>query len=308
MGNTNWDEFKCRCSSIHKIMSNGKGKGSLSQTQLDELKLLKMKLDTDKKLTERQKERFTELTLREDAPVKYTFGDTCIEYLGEVYSLYKYDMVPISKEMELEQIQKGRLAEADSISLLSFVDDAFYSKNEERIHNDFLIGEPDIFNGEEIMTSSKIIDVKNSFDMPGFIKKINVPILGANKLQVQGYMDITGAQEGEIAHCLVSMPLIMQIEMRKKLFYKGEYATEENVEFKLRWQMLEKSMNFDHIPPRQRVFKIKVEPFTLEDRDRLYDKVKICREWLYEFDEVHSNLNKNLNSTVQYRTLDEKIV
>ena len=304
----NWDNFKCRCSGIHKIMANGKGKSALSEKQLEELKLLKMKLDLGKTFTENQKQRFAELTLREDSPAKYPFGDTCIEYLGEVYALQKYGMVPVGKEVELEQLQKGRLAEADSISLLSFVDDAFYSKNEERIENDFLIGEPDIFNGEEIMTSDKIIDVKNSFDMPGFIKKINAPILGANKLQVQGYMDITGAKNGEIAHVLVSMPLIMQIEMRKRLFFKGDYATEENAEFKMRWEILERSMNFDHVPPRERVFKIKVEPFTKEEQTKLYDKVKMCRDWLYEFDEMHSNMNKNLDGTVPHRTLDEKIV
>jgi hypothetical protein len=69
-------------------------------------------------------------------------------------------------------------------------------------------------------------------------------------------------------------------------------ATEESPVFKEKWQIIQHSMDFRHIPPHKRVFKKNVERMTNEQQARLYNQVKICREWLYKFDEEYNNLNK----------------
>jgi len=218
-------------------------------------------------------------------------SDSCIEYLMEVYSWETTGKVAVRKEVGIEQLEKGKDVEGDSIMLLSVVENVFYEKNDERVHNDFLSGEPDIFIGDNIMNASKITDIKSCYDYPSFLKKINCDLENGWKQQVQGYMDITGATEGEIAHCLVNMTLISREDLRKKIFFKMNVATEDNPEFKAKWEIIERSMIFDDIPMHKRVFKIPVEPFTEIERQQVYDRVKVCREWLWKFDEMYQSLN-----------------
>lgn len=282
---TNW---KCRCSGIHKIMANSRSNPQLTEKQAVRLK----ELESKESLTERQRTEFGDLLARKENIGKVFLSDSCISYLSEVYAWEKWGMIPFPKEFyEIEQLKKGKMAEEDSITLLSVVDGVLYSKNDERICNDFLSGEPDIFLGDNIMSADKIIDIKTSFDMPSFLKKLYEDLNKAYELQIQGYMDITGAQEGELAYCLVDMPEIMILDFKKKLFYKMDVATEENIEFKEAWEMMENSMRFKNIPVHQRVFRQKVEPFTEADRQSVYDRVKLCREWLFNFDEQMENLN-----------------
>ena len=66
-----------------------------------------------------------------------------------------------------------------------------------------------------------------------------------------------------------------------------EVATEENPEFKAKWEILENSMRFHDIAVEERVFKQKVEPFTEREQQQVYDRVKVCREWLWKFHEQH---------------------
>jgi hypothetical protein len=51
-------------------------------------------------------------------------------------------------------------------------------------------------------------------------------------------------------------------------------------------------MTFDEIPEGERIIKFKV------DRDdaviqSIYEKVRSCRQWMSEFEEMHIRINKN---------------
>jgi hypothetical protein len=245
-----------------------------------------------KPLTEAMKQEYAKLVIYRENSKKVILSDGCIEYLMEEYSWRTVGKLCISKEMDIEQWQKGKLAEEDAITLLARVDKVLYIKNEERIYNDFLSGIPDVYAGQSVMGCSRITDIKNCWDYPIFLKKINNGLDSGSKEQVQGYMDITDAPEGEIAFTLVDMPEIMRTDYKRKLFYRGNYVTEESVEFLEKWEKLERSMMFNDIPIRQRVFKVPVPPFTPSEQQKLYDRVKICREWLAIFDETYQNLNK----------------
>lgn len=285
----NWGNFKCRCSAIHKIMADSKSNPSLTEKQAVRLE----ELEARDKLTDTMMKELAELRVKKENSSKIILSDTAIEYLMEVYSWETTGKVPVLKEFDLDQIRKGKEVEDASIALLSVVDGVVYDKNEERVANDYLSGIPDIFIGDSIMQARRITDIKTSFDYPEFLKKVCQKLSNGWQQQVRGYLDITGAPEGEIGHCLVDMPPIMISDYKRRLFFKGEYATEESPEFKEKWQRLERSMKFGDIPIHKRVYRVPIEPFSEFERQKLYDRVKICREWLWEFDEMYENINKN---------------
>lgn len=286
----NWDEFKCRCSAITKMMANSKSNPCLSEVQEKRLAELEGR---DKPMTEAMKMEHTKLLQYKENSKKIILSDTCIEYLMEVYAWVTKKKKPIKEQFEKQEMRKGKLAEPESIDLLSVIDGILYTKYEgERITNEFLSGLPDVFAGEDVMQASKITDIKNCWDYPIFLKKINNGLDNGNKEQVQGYCDITGAPEGCVAFTLVDMPEIMQNDFKRKLFYEGAYISEESPAFLEKWNELHHSMTFGDIPRHQRVFKIPIEPFTEFERQKIYDRVKVCREWLWRFDEMYQKLNK----------------
>jgi hypothetical protein len=104
-------------------------------------------------------------------------------------------------------------------------------------------------------------------------------------------MALTGATEGEVAYCLVSMPEEIINSEKKRIFYLMNPATEQNPEYLAAIDKLENNMIFDEIPEEERVVRFKVE------RDeaviqRIYERVRRCREWLAEFEKLHTGLNK----------------
>lgn len=242
-------------------------------------------------VTGKQQEEMADLLVKRANSSKIVLSDTCIAYLMEVYAWETARKVSVSKDMDIEYIQKGRLVEPESIELLSFVENTVYTKNEQRVSNDFLTGCPDIYVGETIMTATKITDIKSIWDYPTFLCKIHKGLENGYTDQLRGYMDITGARESEVANCLITMPEVIINDYRRRLLYKMNVATDENPEYKAFMAELEQSMNFDDIPPHKRVYKLPVEPFSDFEQQAVYDRVKVCREWLCQFDEYYNNLN-----------------
>lgn len=288
MNNTNWDEFKCRCSAITKILANSQSNPCITELQIKELAELEKKPSP----TEKQKERIAELLTKQENTKKVVLGDTAIEYLMEVYAWETNGMVAIDKEISyVPQMEKGKVAEAESIRMISELEGIKYEKNKLQISNDYLTGEPDVFTGTEIYKAEVITDMKNAWDYVGFLKSIHKAIDNGYKDQVGGYCDITGAKKGKIVRALVSMSQQQQFDYAERLVRKLGCISMESPEFVTYWPTLERSMNFDHIPVRQRLFIKEVEPFTNERKQIIYDRVKVCREWLYSFDEMYKKIN-----------------
>jgi hypothetical protein len=282
------NQFKCRCSAISKMMSQSKSNPCLTEKQAMRL----IELESKGKITDNQKLELADLLVKKENSKKIILSDGCIEMLMEAYAWETYRKKPLKEVFEQQQMKKGKLAEGEGIKLLSVVDGVLHTKYEgERITNDYLSGLPDIFTGEEVMSATKITDIKNTFDYPTFLKKINNGLDPGNEEQVQGYLDITGAPEGLIAYTLVDMPEIMRADYKRRMFYDGNYVTEESPDFLKKWEEWEQSMTFVEIPLQQRVYKIAIQPFTDFERLQIYDKVKVCRQWLFEFDEKYKKLN-----------------
>jgi len=88
------------------------------------------------------------------------------------------------------------------------------------------------------------------------------------------------------------MPETIVNDYRYRLAKKMDIIDIYQPDFEIHEQKLMLSLNFDRIPKHKRVFKKKVERFTEFERQKVYDKVKICREWLFNFDNMYQKLNK----------------
>lgn len=285
----NWDEFKCRCSGIKKILATKQGTRGISETGLKRIAELEART---KEMSPAMKIEYAELIQKRDAPPKVELADGAIEYLMEVYAWKKEGMIPVSKEsLDIMQLEKGKKVEKESGLLLNIVDGVIYHQHKDRITNDYLSGEIDFFLGEDVMKATRIVDAKNAKDYPSFLKKINNGLENGQREQVAGYGDITGATELFIANCLVDSPQEQIDEMMWKVMKKLGCATTESPEFVEEWPKWERSMRFSHIDPNKRVHKIIVEPFTEFERQAIYDRVKFCREWLWKFDEFYEKMN-----------------
>ena len=280
--------FKCRCSAISKILSNSKDNPVITDKQA----VLLSELEGKAALTDKQKDEMARLIELKKNASKIILSDTCIDYLMEVYAWETERMIPVSKEsMDLMQMKKGKMAENQSIELISIVEDIWYEKNSVQVFNDFLTGEPDMFSGASIHEAESITDAKSIWDYPGYLQKLHKPVENGYNQQVQGYCDITKASRGQIARVLVDTPEEIIQDMKWKIAKKFGAVTTESPDFLEEWAKWERSMKFSHIPINQRVYMIPVPLFTEIERQKVYDRVKICREWLCRFYETRQSLN-----------------
>jgi len=284
----NWDDFKCRCSGIQKLLTTGSECQQITEKQEAELKKLQ-----DKERTAIQEQEMQRLLALKANSGKIVFGLTAIDYLMEVYAWMKESMISVSKEsLDVLQMKKGKWVEAASVELLSLVEKQLYKVHKERIENDFLSGEIDTYLGESVYKATNITDIKASWDYPTFLKRIKAPLVVGRKEQLQGYGDITSAGDLFVAESLISAPKEIIDEMKWKVAKKLGLATPEASEMREIWPLWEHSMTFEVIPAHRRLHKKKIEPFTSFEQQKVYDRVKYAREWLWKFDEEHENMNK----------------
>lgn len=289
MSDINFDNFKVRCSQISVAEAD-----SLSNPSITEKQSLRLKeLESKDKLTDNMKNEMAELFVKKQNSTKSILSDGYINYLCAEYSYLTTGKIAVDKEfLSLDQMDKGKIVEQEAIATLCLVDGVLYTPNDEkeRVQNEFLTGEVDAYLGETIKTATVIPDIKSIWDYPTFLSKIRQKLSSANRRQVQGYMDITGATQGFIADVLINTPPTVVESVKWKLMRKLGSATEESPEFLRKWVIIERSMYFDDIPIQQRVNKKYVEPFTEFERQKIYDKVKYGREWLCKFHEERINL------------------
>lgn len=275
----NWDKTLIRCSAIYKIMSESRENPPITLIQLQRI----LELEEKTIRTAKQTEELATLLQKKEKSKDVVLSETCITYLLEVYAWEKYGKEPLNADKKGRAVEKGKLVEDDSITLLSLVDKKMYVKNTYRFSNEYLSGEPDI------ISKNKVIDIKSSFDIISFLSVIKKPINPAYKYQINGYMDILKLDEGEVSSCLVNANRSMINDEMKRLFYKMDVATEENIEYKKAGEQLMKNMTFEDIPMKNRVHKMQVEKI---DMEQIYERVYHCRKWLKDFEDVHENLNK----------------
>lgn len=206
---------------------------------------------------------------------------TAKSHLIEVYAQqYGYE-----KDIVTKQMKKGIQAEEEGITLLSMVDKQYYTKNEERKENEWLSGHADI------VTDTKLIDIKLSWDIFTFLPKLMEDVDKTYFYQLQGYLWLWGLKEAEIAYCLVNTPDNIIEGEKYRLLRSMDVISEESPEFLKEAAKLERNMKFDQFPIEQRVIRQRVVVDN-EIISKIPEKVERARKFLEELHTIHFN-NKN---------------
>lgn len=286
-----FDKWKCRCSSIYKILTNGKGSEPLTDKQWVTVREIEAKIESGK-ATEKQKIEYTRLLQKDKDSEKAVLGDSAIGYLLESYAWETEKMFSITKEMDVEFFERGKKTEPESVKLISEVDKTEYLKNEHRFENEFLSGIPDVIKVCENFTAKAIRDIKSTKDYPTFLYKMHKGLDAGNREQLQGYGDILDCGDLGVAFTLPTMPESIRNGYKMKLAYKMDEVSTESPQFLKAWAELERSMIFNHMPAHKRTYKVPIDPFTKEEQIQVYDRVKVAREWLNNFHKQYLKLNQ----------------
>lgn len=216
---------------------------------------------------------------------------TCQKELIKIYNKLVYDWE--EPDINTPAMRKGTDGQSESILMYSKVEGEIFIENSERIENEFFIGTPDLYLGDDIRNAKQIDDIKNSWSLKTFSHKIIEPLDNAYKYQLNVYFDLCNCEVGHIVHTLISMPQAQFKEECDKLLWrmanKGEIATEYAPEYLDAVEKLKKEHIYDHIPEKERVFKQKV---VRDDEliEKMKQKVPKLREWLSDFHKKRKNL------------------
>jgi len=296
---TDFSKTLIRCSALGQIMTNPKGKTNLDkyndalqelaveQAKYDEMpnKSLKTAIKKLDKIAS-VKETIDELEKVKD---DLQLSETCKSYLVQTYILEKYNRL---KDISTKEMKKGTLVEDDSINLFSMYEGKLYDKNLDRISNEYIAGTPDLYDGDTLMESNEIVDIKSSWDIFTFLSNVQEPMNDTYYWQLQGYMALTEAKIGTIAYCLVNTPQSIVDGEKYSLLRSMDVISEEDINYKKEVAKLEKNRIFDDIPVEERILTISVNR-NEDDIQNMYKKVLKCREFLADFERQHLNFSKN---------------
>ena len=217
-------------------------------------------------------------------------GETC---KSELLNIWIEETYGRKKDISNKYMEKGTLQEEESITLYSLVTKTFYKKNLEQVSNDFLVGTPDLYKGESIMTATEIKDIKTSWDIFTFFAVYAKAINPLYKWQMQGYMDITGAIDSGLIYCLVDTPLhLIEDEKRKLGWAMNIIDPQANPEYLAKCEQIEKNMTYSlDIPKEHRwvEFKLARDNGQIEEA---HAKLIECRAFLNELNDTNTILEK----------------
>lgn len=264
-------KFKVSPSNIHKIMTGTIGLTEVQTARLAELSTRKTNaangVEKVKPLTDNMEEELGVLIYKKANP---QLPAGVITYLKEWFVSKKYNR---KKEFFSKFIEKGLRVETLAIDSLSLHlnEGVELKKNETYFCNEYVHGFPDVVH------EAKVFDTKASWDIFSFpFFEAEIPD-DKYKWQMDGYMDLTGAEEAWVAYTLINTPQPLIDQERKKLFFQTggkaeDWSPEVNAE-------LDVNYKFDDIPKedRIRVFKFKRDQNRI---NQVYERVKLCREYI----------------------------
>lgn len=204
-------------------------------------------------------------------------GETCKKNLIEIFIQEKYGRV---KDITNRYTVKGLAVEEVSITLFSLASNKMYKKNEDHLSNKFIKGTPDLYEGKDIKSATRIIDVKSSWDIFTFFNAQHE----LNKMyywQLQAYMALTGANEATLAYCLANTPDTMIADAKRKLGWSMGIIDDTEKDFMAACDEIDRLSVYDDIPLSDRVIQINVQRNNA-DIQKMYDRVQDCRAYMNE--------------------------
>lgn len=212
-----------------------------------------------------------------ESRTKEQFGETCKAHLLECYVNKKYGRY---KDVTNHFIEKGIVAEEDSIDLYSVVKKHVFIKNTETLSNDFFVGTPDLYLGPSMKEAEIVIDLKTSWDIFTFFGVLAKGLDKRYYWQLQAYMDLTGAKEAKLVYCLVNTPYKLVEDQKKKLMWTMAVIDPETDEaYQKACDMVEKNSVYDDIPQENRYIEFTIDR-NQDDIDKAHQRVIDCRNFL----------------------------
>ena len=138
-------------------------------------------------------------------------------HLIDIFASFKYKR---REEISSKYIEKGNAREEDAITLLSRVTKRFYKKNDIRLTNDYITGEPDLFVGESITNAEETLDTKTCWSLHTFLRAKYSGLDKSYEYQGHGYMALTGAKKHHVCFCLVNSTSEAINDEKRKASYK----------------------------------------------------------------------------------------
>lgn len=283
---TKASEILFRCSGLSHLI----GKENITEKQLEELnRLLGLPSPTDK-----QQVSIKELTAKRDSK---ELSEGVVTHLVDVFVSAQYSR---REEAYGKELDKGHEREEDSITLYSRVSKTFWKKNDKRLSNEYITGEPDTFLGESIEKADEVVDTKTSWSANTFFRAKYKELEKDYYYQGLGYMALTGAKKCKIVYCLVNGTAQAIMDEKKKVLWQLS-CSEHDEEYKAQCRQIEINHIFDithfanenpgfdfdndletwayDIPMEKRVHVFEIARDEQEIQN-LYKRITDCREWI----------------------------
>lgn len=306
-----FQNVKIRCSSIHKIMTAPQGKTYKEQwadATAEQERLQALYDSFANKQSAAQAKRYSKIQelkaeCKRIEPLKdiIEMGATCKTYLQELYLEQRYGR---RQEFTSKYIEKGKLQEELGITLFSLYyrdqtnKTLMFKKNDIRIENKFLSGEPDLFIGDNINEAEEGFDIKCPYSVWTF-PFFETELINVYKWQNVGYMALTGAKRWTTVYTLVNAPFNLIDDEKRRVWYAMNCPDETDPTYIAKCVEIEKNMIYDmrqfmshnphydlhakewanDIPRAERVKTFTVERNETEIQ-QVYDTVARCREYM----------------------------
>jgi hypothetical protein len=275
-------KFKVNCSDLGDLMSSNLKNKALTTRQEQEMLFY---LSKEKELTAFQEFNFQKYVRKQLEYNPNILSAATKQMMVKMYCKFLYEKSTISKGADASfSILKGVNAENEAIKLLSSIDGVNYVKNETKFSNRYIKGYPDIVD----YNVKKVIEIKISTDIVSFVNNHDSSLDKKYYYQMQGYLELTKIDYGEIVYCLVDAPQeLIDYEIRKlksKLYLRG-YSDEMAAPLVER---LYNNMVFDSVPYKRRIIRYKVHRNS-DDIKSIYEKVKKCKTWISKLNKKHIN-------------------
>ena len=268
-------ELRFRAHRAGDLMTNKQG--TVTEKQKEEYQKLKERDKASiesggKPLTANMFNRMQELREKINAP--FELSDTAKQFIFEMWAENEKG---IYTTFTSKYTDKGLWTEEECLTLLTKIDERFYSKNKDRIENDDFTGEVDI-SVHQIDGKKVIQDIKSSWDLNTYW---NAEIDKRKEYQARVYMELWDADECWIRHCLVDCPEhLWQGELYRWKLNNG-IIDEEMEEVKEFYEKFRAQLIFSDNPniseeERVRTFKIERDQ---KKYDELVERVGHAREY-----------------------------
>jgi hypothetical protein len=210
------------------------------------------------------------------------------------------------EEPQSKYLEKGNIREQDALTLLSRNTKIFFKKNDQRLTNKYVTGEPDAFIGKVITEAEETFDTKVSWSANTFFRSKFTELKPDYFFQGVGYQWLTGSKIHHVAFCLINGTAIQIEDEKRRLCWKMGIFDPSLMDeaFVKKCQQIERNHIFDlkefekenphfdfhneeskwrwDIPKEERlhIFSFNRDETIIE---QVQQKVINCREWMQQY-------------------------